>query len=108
MLTERLTNKLVAYWFNPHWHVFNECNIVSFSQEKNKIIERRPDRVITDGNTTKVIDFKFGTPHKEHLKQVTEYIQLLTSMGLRNVTGYIWYVWPNNIVNVNSTENNKN
>ena len=108
MLTERLTNKLVADWFNPHWHVFNECNIVSFSQEKNKIIERRPDRVITDGNTTKVIDFKFGTPHKEHLKQVTEYIQLLTSMGLRNVTGYIWYVWPNNIVNVNSTENNKN
>ena len=62
--------------------------------------ERRPDRVMTDGQRTIVVDFKFGHPRDEYLFQVREYMQLLADMGHHNVEGYLWYVYSNKIQEV--------
>ena len=57
-----------------------------------KIVNDRPDRVITDGNETIVIDYKFGKRNKKYILQVQRYMNLMISMGYTNVKGFIWYV----------------
>lgn len=99
LLLNRLSDKRTAYWFEPHWQVFSECSILQVN-ENGEYMERRPDRVVTDGHETIVIDFKFGKPRNEHKKQVRQYMELLTDMGYKSVKGRIWYVFQNEIVEI--------
>lgn len=87
-------------WFDKKWRVFTECSILTKDDKEGPVVERRPDRVITDGKETIVIDYKFGKPLNEHKKQVNQYMQLLKQMGHKNVKGYLWYVPTKQIVNV--------
>ena len=57
MLRKRLQNSRVADWFSDRWTLFNECTILTV--EDGNIVERRPDRVMTNGKEWVVIDFKF-------------------------------------------------
>lgn len=98
MLHKRLENNRVKDWFSDRWQLYNECSIVFI--ENGKLVERRPDRVMTNGEETHVVDFKFGRPHEEYHEQVQEYMQLLRSMGLPNVKGWLWYVYSNKIEEV--------
>jgi len=66
----------------------------------NQVYERRPDRVLTDGKETLVIDYKFGKERDEYHDQVREYMTLLRQMGHPNVKGYLWFVNSNRIVEV--------
>ncbi|MDO4160217.1 MAG: Dna2/Cas4 domain-containing protein, partial [Prevotellaceae bacterium] len=100
-LEKRLSDKRVADWFNPRWQLFNECSILYVDKETNNVVERRPDRVITDGKEMIVIDFKFGKPREEYKTQVRQYMQLLDSMGYKNIKGYLWFVYSNKIEEVN-------
>ena len=68
--------------------------------DEGHLVERRPDRVTTDGGETHVVDFKFGRPHPDYLQQVQEYMQLLIKMGMPQVRGWLWYVYSNKIVEV--------
>ena len=97
LLSERLSDNRIADWFSKRWKVYNECAIISYDKATAKTIERRPDRVISDGKETKVIDFKFGKPHPEYEQQVRQYMELLKSMGHENVKGYLWFVYSNEI-----------
>ena len=63
-------------------------------------MERRPDRVMTDGQEWIIVDFKFGSPKPEYRSQVQEYKDLLTAMGHENVRGYLWFVYSNKIEEV--------
>lgn len=89
-LKEKFHNPIVANWFSDKWTIFNECNIMRLVN--GKIKEDRPDRVITDGHETIVIDYKFGKRNVEYKNQVKRYISLLKEMGYENITGYLWYV----------------
>lgn len=100
LLVQRLSDNKISDWFDSRWQVFNECSILAFDKNTNKVVERRPDRVITDGNITKVIDFKFGTHKEEYINQVKQYMQLLISMGYTNIQGFLWYVYSNKVVEV--------
>ena len=91
---EAFNNEQVRQWFDPHWKVFNECSIITASGEY------RPDRVITDGKQTIVIDFKFGSPHDGYKRQVRNYMNLLSRMGYPDVQGYLWYVSQSSIIKV--------
>ena len=88
-----------ANWFSSRWQLFNECSILRIDDD-GRLVERRPDRVMTDGNETHVVDFKFGSPHPEYITQVQEYIKLLRAMGMPNVRGWLWYVYSNKIEEV--------
>ena len=98
MLCKRLQNAKVADWFSDRWTLFNECAILSV--ENGVVIERRPDRVMTDGKEWVVVDFKFGSPKDEYHEQVREYMQLLADMGHTNIKGYLWFVYSNKIEEV--------
>ena len=99
LLRKRLESPRVNDWFSNRWQLFNECSILRINANGN-VEERRPDRVMTDGRETHVVDFKFGHPRPEYQEQVREYMQLLTQMGLPNVKGWLWYVYSNKIEEV--------
>ena len=99
MLHKRLEDKRVKDWFSERWHLYNECSILQMTAE-GELQERRPDRVMTDGQETHVVDFKFGHPKPEYQQQVRQYMQLLSQMGLPNVKGWLWYVYSNQIEEV--------
>ena len=96
LLRKRLESERIANWFSPRWQLFNECSILRLDADGN-LVERRPDRVMTDGHETHVVDFKFGKSHSEYIAQVQEYMQLLREMGMPQVHGWIWYVYANKI-----------
>ena len=100
MLRKRLTSRQVSDWFSDRWKIYNECSILEVGPD-GKVKEHRPDRVMKDGKETIVVDFKFGSPRQEHKDQVAQYMNLLVHMGHKNVKGYLWYVYPNKIVEVN-------
>ena len=99
LLRKRLESPRVSDWFSGRWQLFNECSILRVNADGN-VEERRPDRVMTDGRETHVVDFKFGRPHTEYQEQVREYVQLLRQMGLPDVKGWLWYVYSNIIEEV--------
>lgn len=93
MLSEYIsTNEMVADWFSPHWKLYNECSILTTDKNTGEICERRPDRVMKDGNRVVVIDFKFGKMNDKYIGQVREYMQLLRNMGYPDVKGFLWFV----------------
>lgn len=89
-LKQKFSDPTVSSWFSDRWTVFNECNIMRLID--GKIVEDRPDRVITDGTETIVIDYKFGHKNAAYSKQVQRYMNLMQQMGYPNVKGYLWYV----------------
>lgn len=98
MIRKRLKSDKVNDWFSDRWEIFNECSIISMNKGKMEV--HRPDRVMKDENETIVVDFKFGKPRQEYHDQVKGYMDLLSGMGHPNVKGYLWYVYPNKIVEV--------
>ena len=100
MIRKRIEDPRVASWYSDRWQLFNECTILSINPDDGSVLERRPDRVMTDGNETIVIDFKFGRPNDDYKNQVRKYMELLTGMGHSNVKGYLWYVYSNKIEEV--------
>ena len=98
MIRKRLESAKVSDWFSKRWKIFNECSILKIEDGVTK--EHRPDRVMQDEEGTIVVDFKFAKPKPEYHTQVKEYMDLLRSMGHKNVKGYLWYVYPNKIVEV--------
>ncbi len=99
MLRMRLTNKRVADWFSGRWTLFNECSIL-YIDDQGSVRDCRPDRVMTDGRETIVVDYKFGRPEEEYKEQVRGYMNHLQTMGMPGVKGYLWYVYSNRIEEV--------
>ena len=101
MLHKRLEGEMAKNWFSERWKLFNECSILQLNSQ-GEMQERRPDRVMTDGKETHVVDFKFGSPKPAYKEQVREYMELLRQMGMPNVKGWLWYVYSNKIEEVKS------
>ena len=99
MLKKRLEDQRVNDWFSGRWQLFNECSILQL-QSDGTLLERRPDRVMTNGKETHVVDFKFGHPKDEYHDQVRDYMKLLSQMDMPNVRGWLWYVYSNRIEEV--------
>ena len=100
LLHQRIEDPKATEWFAGKWKVYNECAIIWSDPNTGEVFSKRPDRVISDGDETIVIDFKFAKPTPAHRTQVQKYMGLLNSMGHQKVKGYLWYVFSNNIVEV--------
>ena len=94
ILERALANPKAKNWFNGTYKLFNERSILVAGREESS---RRPDRVMIKGDTAIVIDYKFAHEDNEHSKQVKDYMELLREIGYRNVSGYLWYVYKNEI-----------
>jgi ATP-dependent exoDNAse (exonuclease V) beta subunit len=70
-------------------------NAKSVLREQDIIISenqiKRPDLLIIKGLETLVIDYKTGSAHKSHQKQVQEYCKALKAMEYPNIKGLIFY-----------------
>jgi len=95
LIRKRLADPRVDEWFSPKWTLYNECNIITPDGSTF-----RPDRVMTDGHETIVVDFKFGKENDGYHDQVRDYMSLLSSMGMPGVKGFLWFVYSNKIVPV--------
>lgn len=92
----------IGRWFAPGQKVLNEKTILARSttydgREQNL---HRPDRIVYDGKTATVIDYKTGEHQRKHYAQVREYMTLLRQMGFSKVEGYLWYIYPHQVVKV--------
>lgn len=99
LIARRLENPVAASWFDGTWQLHNECSILS-RDRAGQLRVRRPDRVMTRGTETIVVDLKFGKPAPAYHEQVREYMQLLGRMGYGHVHGYLWYVYTGDIETV--------
>ena len=100
MLHARLESPQVSEWFSGKWRTFNECDILYENDDDGEVKNERPDRVMTDGKKYIVVDFKFGRERDKYHDQVLHYVNLIRSMGHSNVSGFLWYVYSNKIVEV--------
>lgn len=75
-------------WYSDRWVVKNEQLII----DPNSSYDKRPDRVLVDGDEAVVIDFRFGSVHSSQYKnQVKGYMKVLSQMGYYPVKGYLLY-----------------
>lgn len=93
--TNAFKHPKIKEWYSGEWQLFNECAIVYKDNGKTQV--RRPDRVMMKDDRVIVVDFKFGKPDNKYIKQVKQYMNLLSRMGHRNTEGCIWYVEENSI-----------
>jgi ATP-dependent exoDNAse (exonuclease V) beta subunit len=82
-------------WFTNDWTLYNECAILF--HEDGILQTRIPDRVMMKDGKVVVVDFKFGKPNPEYNEQVEKYMELLHDMGYEQVSGYLWYVFYNQV-----------
>jgi ATP-dependent helicase/nuclease subunit A len=96
-IMEMITQPQVEEWFSETGRtIHSERSILCGS---GKVL--RPDRVIVSGQEVTVVDFKFGHIEKEHYRaQVLSYMEQLSEMGYTSVKGYIWYVLPGKIIQI--------
>jgi ATP-dependent exoDNAse (exonuclease V) beta subunit len=99
MLSEQLNqiflNDQVRSWFNTNAEIKTEATVLSGSDG-----ERRPDRVLIEGKSAVVIDFKTGAEKPSDNRQVKEYQVLLKEMGYEKVEAYLLYIAQNKVVKV--------
>ena len=98
LIEKALSNPQAQEWFSGKYELFNERSILYKRNERHHVF--RPDRVMVSTDETIVVDFKFAKPLPTHTQQVKDYISCLSLMGYRNIKGYLWYVYKNNIVEV--------
>ncbi len=94
-----LGNPQVKDWYDGSWELYNECSIV-YTGADGELQTRRPDRVMMKGGKVVVVDFKFGKKKVVYRDQVREYMDLLGGMGYKNIEGYLWYVFGNELEKV--------
>ncbi|HYI76692.1 MAG TPA: 3'-5' exonuclease, partial [Chryseolinea sp.] len=89
----------VATWFSPEWEVRTETPILLPDGTENRI-----DRLLINGKTAIVIDFKTGEPLKSDQRQVLTYIEILRKMNFVDVQGYLLYIKHKQVVSVSPTK----
>lgn len=96
LIERALSHPQAREWFSGRYKLFNECSILY--RDGDEFSQCRPDRVMTEGKSAIVVDFKFGKHRDEYTAQIEKYKSILKEMGYEDVTGYIWYVYTNKIV----------
>ncbi len=95
-IEELLENTVAIKWFDGTYRVWNERSVIGANKKLN-----RPDRVMTNGDTAIVVDYKYSdVEQSSHKKQVLNYMTILQSIGYKNIEGFVWYLKSNEIVSV--------
>ena len=92
----------IGRWFEPGQKILNEKTILARTKNYEGMTKdlSRPDRVVCNGKEATVIDYKTGEKRRSHANQVREYMNLLRQMGFEKVEGYLWYIYPHEVVKV--------
>ncbi|MFO7869143.1 MAG: UvrD-helicase domain-containing protein [Bacteroidales bacterium] len=94
-VVDKIQHSMVKSWFDGTYTVLSEQSILLPHAE-----ERRPDRIMIQGNHAVIVDYKFTELTAiSHMQQVQEYMHIIASMGFE-VEGYVWYVQHNECTRV--------
>jgi ATP-dependent exoDNAse (exonuclease V) beta subunit len=93
---EVLNTKEIAALFSKEYEVKAEKELILKSGEV-----LRPDRVLIKNKEAIIVDFKSGKPQKKHEAQVTQYAEVLRSMGYSPVSAKLVYLGDKTVVDVN-------
>ena len=95
LFSRAFSNAQMKQWFDGSWQLMREAAILM----PNTTI--RPDRVMIKGNTAVVLDYKFTLQQRPgHLMQVRDYMAALNDIGYTQVEGWLWYAFPNQLIQV--------
>ncbi len=89
------SNPQVQSWFNTTFDIKTEIPILINGDE-----QKRPDRVLIDGQNAIIIDFKTGLEKQADKDQVLDYRSVLQRMGYHKVEAYLLYISQNKVVKV--------
>lgn len=94
---EELKARVTAHpeWFGTRTEARNEVSLFAEDGQCH-----RPDRVVFTSDGVVVVDYKFGEEKKKYTEQVARYMDLYRRMGYRNVSGAVWYVREDKVINV--------
>ena len=95
LVTRMLAQAEPYGWFNSAGEHLNELSIIDTDGKTY-----RPDRVIINGRSATVVDYKFGAQHGGYRSQVGRYMRMLREMGYSDVRGYLWFALENYIEKV--------
>ncbi len=96
MIRNKIVQSGVAHWFTDEYKIRTEAGLLV-----PQFGSKRPDRVMLKDDEAVVVDFKFGARNDDVYKQqVGEYKQVLSDMGYNHVTGYVWYIMENSLLEV--------
>ena len=94
LLEERISSAQAEGWFpEDRTMVENEVSLVDVDGSLH-----RPDRVVSDGSSVTIIDYKFGAENQRYMSQIRRYADLYKAMGYTDVKACLWYVFENKIV----------
>ena len=96
LLSQSLSLPEVRDWYSGNYQVLNEQQVLHPS-----LSFIRPDRVMINGDTVVVVDYKFGESiESKYVKQVQRYMNSIKGMGYADVQGYLFYVTLQKVVKV--------
>ncbi|MCM1076769.1 MAG: UvrD-helicase domain-containing protein [Bacteroides sp.] len=97
IIMQRVNDPRATRWFDGFEKVMIERPIAIGGDDS-----RRPDRVVwTADGFIDIIDFKSGTQKPQrYMKQINEYVSLLSGLGYANVRGFLYYLDSGQIVEV--------
>ena len=94
LLSERIVSASSRGWFPPDpAKVATEVTLIDTDGSVF-----RPDRVVTDGDSVIIVDYKFGEPHRGYERQLARYASLYRRMGYSDVSAFLWYVFTDEVV----------
>ncbi|MDO4826108.1 MAG: UvrD-helicase domain-containing protein [Bacteroidia bacterium] len=95
MLASRLASAVERGWFPPDARIISETDIIDSDGSIH-----RPDRAVVTADGVIIVDYKFGRHADAYERQVARYVQLYRKMGYSHVRGFLWYVYEDEVVEV--------
>lgn len=96
-LASLLQSPTLAPWFAAGVEVRTEATLIT--PEGHAI---RPDRIVIEGHSARVLDIKTGKAHQSHHDQVKDYMARLREVGFTEVEGALLYVRSGTIEQVSA------
>ncbi|TVQ94805.1 MAG: hypothetical protein EA393_00445, partial [Bacteroidetes bacterium] len=82
-----LNNPVISPWYADGLDARNECGMYD---EQGRFF--RADRVVLQGTTAVIIDYKTGDPYPHHARQINNYASIIKKMGYSDIKKYIVYL----------------
>ncbi|MDN3203273.1 UvrD-helicase domain-containing protein [Algoriphagus sediminis] len=94
-ITELFARPEFLDWYEGDYQVLAEQGILLPGGK-----QKRPDRILIGKNKALVVDFKTGEKRSSHQAQVREYMQLVGGLTNLPVKGFLCYVGPTEILEI--------
>ena len=92
LITERVTklmqHKQISDWFGPGYEVFTERELV----HDGKVL--KPDRIMVKEGNAIVVNYHKEKEEQLHEARLKQYVAAVKSLGYENTQGYLVYVEP--------------